>query len=247
MAKTAIVTGGARGLGEGMALKLAEMGYHVVINYVSDHSRELSEKLVSKIKEEYSVDAMAIQADVSDYAECKKLYDATAEKFGPKVDVLVNNAGITNNLSFLKITPEQYKRVIDVNLMSYMHMCHLVLPAMAEAKDGCIINLSSIGGLMGVSEQGDYCASKSGVIGLTRALAIEFGKIGLRVNAIAPGMIWTDMLRSVDQVAVEYLKTTIPMGEIGEVADISEAMEYLVNAKYMTGQVISPNGGIIMP
>ncbi|MCR3921534.1 MAG: SDR family oxidoreductase [Firmicutes bacterium] len=245
--KTAIITGGARGLGEGMVLKLAEMGYNVVVNYVSDNSKELSDRLIERIKVEYGVNGLAVQADVSDYSQCKKIVDKAAEKFGQQIDVLVNNAGITNNLSFLTITPEQYSRVIQVNLLSYMHMCHLVLPFMAEAKQGSIINISSIGGLMGVSEQGDYCASKAGVIGLTRGLAVEFGKSGIRINAIAPGMIWTDMLRGVDQIAVEHLKQSIPQGKIGDVEDIAGAMAYLIDASYMTGQTVSPNGGIVMP
>ncbi len=244
--KTAIVTGGSRGLGEGMVLKLAEKGYNVVLNYVSDNSGKLANSILEKIKTEYGVDGIAVQADVSDYSQCEKIVDAAVEKFGKSIDVLVNNAGITNNVSFLEIDPEQYERLVNVNLVSYMHMCRLVLPYMAEAKKGCIINVSSIGGLMGVAQQGDYCAAKAGVIGLSRALAVEFAGMGIRVNSIAPGMIWTDMLRSVDQVAVEALKQTIPLCKIGDIEDISGAMSYLVDAKYVTGQVISPNGGICM-
>jgi len=244
---TAIITGGSRGLGEGMVLKLAKMGYNVVLNFVSDRSKEKAYALVQKIKIEYGVDGLAIQADVGDYEECKKLVDAAIDKFGNKIDVLVNNAGIDNNLSFLKLTPEKYTRLINVNLMSYIHCCHLVMPYMVEAKEGCIVNISSIGGLMGVAEQVDYCAAKSGVIGLSRGLAVEFGKSNIRVNTIAPGMIWTDMLRGADQAAVAVLKQGIPLGEIGEVDDISGCLEYLVTAKYVTGQTISPNGGILMP
>lgn len=247
MSKNAIITGGSRGLGEGMVLKLAEMGYNVVLNFVSDRSKPKAEALVDKIKKEYGVEGLAVQADVSEYDSCKKIVDAAVEKFGNKIDVLVNNAGIDNNLSFLKIKPEQYTRLINVNLMSYLHCAHLVLPYMVEAKDGCIINVSSIGGMMGVAEQIDYCASKSGVIGLTRGLAIEFGNSGIRANTISPGMIWTDMLREADQTAVNALKQAIPLGEIGEIDDISICMEYLINAKYVTGQTISPNGGILMP
>lgn len=247
MAKTAIVTGGSRGLGEGMVLKLAEMKYNVVLNFVSDKSKEKADVLVEKIKNEYGVDGLAIQADVSDYESCKKMIDETVKKFGKKIDVLVNNAGIDNNLSFLKIKPEQYTHLINVNLMSYLHCSHIVLPYMVEAKEGCIVNVSSIGGMMGVAEQADYCASKSGVIGLTRALAVEFGPSNIRVNSIAPGMIWTDMLREADQVAINALKQAVPLGDIGEVDDISGCLEYLVKAKYVTGQTISPNGGIIMP
>lgn len=247
MAKNAIITGGSRGLGEGMVLKLAEMGYNVVLNFVSDRSKEKADALVERIEKEYGVQGLAVQADVADYNGCKKIVDACIEKFGRKIDVLVNNAGIDNNLSFLKIKPEQYTRLINVNLMSYLHCAHLVLPYMVEAKEGCIVNVSSIGGMMGVAEQADYCAAKSGVIGLTRGLAIEFGSSNIRVNTIAPGMIWTDMLKGADQAAVAVLKQAIPLGEIGEVDDISGCLEYLIKAKYVTGQTISPNGGILMP
>jgi 3-oxoacyl-[acyl-carrier protein] reductase len=126
-------------------------------------------------------------------------------------------------------------------------MTQVALPYMGEHKDGNIINIASIGGMMGVAEQADYCAAKSGVIGFTRGLAVEFGPRNIRVNCIAPGMIWTDMLRQADQNAVAALKTAIPLGEIGEVNDIADCMEYLINAKYVTGQTISPNGGILMP
>lgn len=247
MGKIAIVTGGSRGIGEGMVLKLAEMGYNVALNFVSDRSREKADALVERIKKEYGVEGLAVQADVADYEACKKIVDAAVDKFGKKIDVLVNNAGIDNNLSFLKLTPEKYTRLINVNLMSYIHCCHLVIPYMVKAQEGCIVNVSSIGGLMGVAEQVDYCSAKSGVIGLTRGLAVEFGKSNIRVNSIAPGMIWTDMLRGVDQAAVAVLKQGIPLGEIGEVDDISGCLEYLVKAKYVTGQTISPNGGILMP
>ncbi len=247
MSKTAIVTGGSRGLGEGMILKLAEMGYNVVANYVSDRSKVLAESLIKKIETKYGVQGMAFQADVSDYDSCKALFEATVARFGEKIDVLVNNAGIDNNLSFLEIKPEQYKRLMDVNLMSYMHCAHLVIPYMIKQKEGYIINVSSIGGMMGVADQADYCAAKSGVIGFTRGLAVEFGRYNIKVNNIAPGMIWTDMLREADQTAVQALEQMIPLGKIGEVDDISGCMEYLVKAKYLTGQTISPNGGLVMP
>ncbi len=127
-------------------------------------------------------------------------------------------------------------------------MCHLSLPYMVDLEEGAsIVNTSSIGGLMGVANQGDYCAAKSGVIGLTRALALEFASRKVRVNAIAPGMIMTDMLRGVNQDELNALAGTIPLGYIGDVSDISGCMEYIIKATYLTGQVISPNGGIIMP
>ena len=143
-----------------MVLKLAEMGYNVVLNYVSDRSEALASKLVERIKKEFGVDGLAVKADVADFEQCEKIVNSAVEKFGKNIDVLINNAGITNNVSFLKITPEQYERLVNVNLISYMHMCRLVLPYMAEAKKGCIINTASIGGLMGVAEQGGLLRGK---------------------------------------------------------------------------------------
>ena len=154
MSKTAIITGGSRGIGEAMVLKLGEMGYDVVVNYRSDSSKELSENLVAKLKSEYGRDGLAVQADVSKYGDCKKLVEAAVAKFGDRIDVLVNNAGITNNCNFIDITEEQYTRVINTNLMSFLHMCHLTLPYMVK-NGGAIINTSSIGGLMGVANQAD--------------------------------------------------------------------------------------------
>lgn len=247
MSKYAIVTGGARGLGEGIARRLAGMGYNVVINYVSDRSREKADGVVSDIKNEFGVDAIAVQADVSDYAQAKKLIEESVAKFGEKIDVLINNAGIENGTRFIDLKPEQYERLVDVNLNSYMHCSHLAIPYMIKSGGGCIVNTASVGGQMGVVNQVDYCAAKSGVIGLTRGLAMEYAPDHIRVNAVAPGMIWTDMLREVDQTAVEALKQSVPLKEIGEVDDIAQAVAYLVEAKYVTGQTLGPNGGLLMP
>lgn len=245
--KTAIITGGSRGIGEAMTMKLGEMGYNVVINYRSDSSKALTEKLVDTLKGKYGVEGYAVQADVSKYEDCEKLVKAAVEKFGEKIDVLVNNAGITNNAAFCDLPREKYMAVLETNLISAFHMCHFVVPYMVKAGGGCVINTSSIGGLMGVANQADYCASKAGLIGMTRALAMEFGKQHIRFNCICPGMIWTDMLRGVNQDEVQALKMGIPMGDIGDVEDIAIAMEFLIRDKYMTGQYVSPNGGIYMP
>ena len=243
----AIVTGGSRGLGEGMALRLAKMGYDLVINYVSEKSRVKAERVLEKAEKTYGTKGIAVQADVSDYEQCKHLVETAVTTFGEQIGVLVNNAGIANGKSFLELQPEEYRRLINVNLVSYLNVTHLVIPYMVKNRGGCIVNTASIGGLMGVVNQVDYCAAKSGVIGFTRALAMEFGGYGIRVNAIAPGMIWTDMLKGSNQEEVAALKQAIPLGEIGEVDDIAGCMEYLVTAKYVTGQTVSPNGGIIMP
>ena len=245
--KTAIITGGSRGIGEATTMKLGEMGYNVVINYRSDSSKALAEALIEKLQSQYGVKGAAFQADVSKYEDCEKLVASAVETFGEKIDVLINNAGITNNAPFCDLPREKYMAVLETNLISAFHMCHFVVPYMVKAGEGCVISTSSIGGLMGVANQADYCASKSGLIGMTRALAMEFGKQNIRFNCICPGMIWTDMLRGVNQDEVAALAQAIPMGKIGDVADIAGAMEFLIKNEYMTGQYVSPNGGIYMP
>ncbi|MBE6003767.1 MAG: 3-oxoacyl-ACP reductase FabG [Lachnospiraceae bacterium] len=250
MGKTAIITGGSRGIGKAMALKLGELGYDVVINYVSDSSKAKAEEIAEQIKTDYGVEGLVVRADVSKYEDCEALVKAAADKFGENIDVLVNNAGITNNCNWIDIKHEQYEKVIATNLMSLLHMTHLVLPHMINHSDKehqCqIVNISSVGGLTGVINQADYCAAKSGVIGLTRALALEFAGRGVRANAIAPGMIMTDMLRGVNQDELNALAATIPEGYIGDVSDIAGALEYILKAPYLTGQVISPNGGFVL-
>ena len=245
MAKTAIITGGSRGLGRGMALKLGELGYNVVINYRSDSSKALSDNLAKEITDKFGVETLVVRADVGIYEDCEALIKATIDKFGDKIDVLVNNAGITNNCNFIDIKKEDYINLVNVNLISLMHMCHLALPHMVD-HDSSIINISSVGGLVGVLNQADYCATKSGVIGLSRALAVEYAGRKVRVNVIAPGMIMTDMLRGVNQDELNALASTIPLGYIGEPEDIAGALEYLVKSPYVTGQLLSPNGGFVM-
>ena len=250
MAKTAIITGGSRGIGEAMSYKLGELGYNVVINYRSESSKALSDNIADKVHEKYGVDTLVVKADVGNYDDCESLVHATVDRFGENIDVLINNAGITNNSNWIDVKREDYERLINTNLMSALHMTHLVLPHMVNhsSKDNqCnIVNTSSVGGLTGVINQADYCASKSGIIGLTRALALEFAGRGVRVNAIAPGMIMTDMLRGVNQEELNALAGTIPQGFIGDVSDIAGALEFLLTAPYMTGQIISPNGGFVL-
>ena len=250
MAKTAIITGGSRGLGAGMAKKLGEMGYNVVLAYHSASSEKLTEDVAAEIESKYGVETLIVRADVSKFDECENLVNAAVARFGDNISVLVNNAGITNNCNWIDITPDMYQRVIDTNLMSFLHMTHLVIPHMvshSSKENQCnIVNISSVGGLTGVINQADYCASKAGVIGLSRALALEFAGRGIRVNVIAPGMIMTDMLRGVNQDELNALAATIPEGYIGGVDDIAGALEYLLDANYVTGQVLSPNGGFVL-
>ncbi|MGI6046002.1 MAG: SDR family NAD(P)-dependent oxidoreductase [Eggerthellaceae bacterium] len=249
--KIAVITGGSRGLGAAMSRRLGKLGYNLALNYVSPSSKDKAEAILEELAEAYQTEGIAVQADVSTYEGCKKLVDATVERFGDNIDVLVNNAGVTNNCNWIDIEHEAYERVIATNLMSDLHMTHLVLPHMVNHSDNnenqCVIcSTSSVGGLTGVINQADYCASKSGVIGLTRALALEYAGKGIRVNSIAPGMIMTDMLRGVNQDELNALAATIPEGYIGDPEDIAGALEYILTAPYLTGQVISPNGGFVL-
>ena len=214
MSKTAIITGGSRGIGKALSLKLGELGYNVVINYRSPSSKAKSEEVAKEIEDKYGVKTLIVKADVSKYEECENLVNETVKAFGDHIDCLVNNAGITNNCNWIDIKKEAYEQVIATNLMSFMHMSHLVLPYMVNHSDKehqCnIVNTSSVGGMTGVINQADYCAAKSGVIGLSRALALEYAKKGIRVNVVAPGMIMTDMLRGVNQDELRALAATIP-------------------------------------
>lgn len=240
----AIITGGVRGIGEAMTLQLAKEGYNVVVNYVSDSSGVKAEKLIERVESEYGVKGLAVQADVSNYSDVKRMIEKSVEAFGEKIAILVNNAGIAYGKSFLEITEEEYSRLIGVNLTSALHVTHVALPYMVNLGYGRIVNISSIGGIMGVEHQIDYSAAKAGIIGMTKAMAREFGKYHITVNSIAPGMIWTDMLRGSSQEEVAALKSITPLGMIGDVEDISDCLSYVVNAKFLTGQTISPNGGL---
>lgn len=249
MPKNAIVTGGARGIGVGLVVKLAEMGYNVTVNYTTDSSKIKAEKLVKEIEDKYSVKGLAFQADVADYEACGKLIDGTLKAFGGRIDILVNNAGMSYSQPFLDITPEMYRRLVDVNLIGCFNTCHIVLPGMIEAKDGCIINIASISGQLGYKHNVEYSASKGGVISFTRSLALEMCEHKIRVNQIAPGLIATDLTQDIlksNPEVIESFKETIPMRFIGEPIDIAEAMEYLINARYVTGETISVNGGTYM-
>jgi 3-oxoacyl-[acyl-carrier protein] reductase len=248
MAKTALITGGSRGIGNAMTHKLAEMGYNVAINYRSESSKQSTQALAEALQTEYGVEAVAIQADVSKVEDVERLVKETVARFGNRIDVLVNNAGITNNASFIDINPTDYMNLINVNLMSVLHTTHFALPYMVDHPDekANIISTASIGGMMPVVNQADYSAAKSGVIGMMRSLALELASRNIKVNTISPGMIMSDMLRGVNQDELNALAATIPLGHIGDVQDIAGALEFLIKNDYMTGQNVSPNGGMVM-
>lgn len=245
MNKVAIVTGSSRGLGKAQARRLAMLGYNVVVNYVQDSSKELAEEVVALNKQEYGVDGFAVQADVASYAECEKLVNAAIEKFG-QIDVLVNNAGVNVDRLFMETPLDDIRREIDVDFIAHIYMCKLVIPYMQKAGHGCIVNISSICGWKPTPWQVVYCGVKSAVMGMTRGLAAELGEGNIRVNSIAPGFHLTDMTMNDPPEVREEQRQLTPLGRFGSPEDVADALEFIVKAEFMTGQVVSPNGGLWM-
>jgi 3-oxoacyl-[acyl-carrier protein] reductase len=245
--KVAVVTGAARGIGEGIALKFAEHGAHVAFTYVSEGSAEkakaLEEKLIAS-----GVKARAYRSNAGNFNECESFINEVVKEFGT-VDVCVNNAGISKDNLLLRMTTEQWDEVIKVNLNSVFYMTKQVIRPMMKAKSGSIINMSSVIGLMGNAGQGSYAASKAGIIGFTKSVAKELGSRNVRCNAIAPGFVETDMtgyLKEGEQA--EKYKAGIPLGRFGTTEDIANVTLFLASelSSYVTGQVISADGGLYM-
>jgi len=241
------VTGAARGIGEGVALKLAEQGAHIAFTYVSESSAERASALEERLKA-LGVNAKAYRSNAGDFAECERLVNDVVKEFG-SVDICVNNAGISKDNLLLRMTPEQWNDVISVNLNSVFNMTKQVIRPMMKAKSGSIINMSSVIGLMGNAGQGSYAASKAGVIGFTKSVAKELGSRNIRCNAIAPGFVETDMtsyLKEGEQA--DKYKAGIPLGRFGTAEDIANVTLFLASdlSAYVTGQVISADGGLYM-
>jgi len=245
--KVAIVTGAARGIGEGIALKFAAEGAHVAFTYVSDSSAEKARLLEEKLTA-MGVKAKAYQSNAGDFAASESFVNDVVKEFGA-IDICVNNAGISKDNLLLRMTPEQWDEVMSVNLRSVFNMTKQVIRPMMKAKSGSIINMSSVIGLMGNAGQGSYAASKAGVIGFTKSVAKELGSRNIRCNAIAPGFVETDMtgyLKEGDQA--EKYKAGIPLGRFGSAEDIANVTLFLASelSAYVTGQVISVDGGLYM-
>lgn len=238
--KTAIVTGGSRGIGEAIAYKLASMGAGIIIVDIGDPAK--AEAVCEKCKERYSVAAKAYQCDVSDFGAVKELIALIKADFGT-VHILVNNAGITRDGLAAMMKEEDFDKVIAVNLKGAFNMIRHTSGLFIRNREGCIINIASVAGLMGNIGQCNYSASKAGLIGLTKTVAKELASKGIRCNAIAPGFIATDMTGN--QTDNPLLKM-IPLGKMGEPDDIASAAGYLATAKYVTGDVIRVDGGIAM-
>src|SRR6187551_2673364 len=245
--KVAIVTGAARGIGEAIAIKFAEHGASVAFTYVSDSSAEKAATLETKLIA-LGVKAKAYKSNAGDFAQCEAFVNDVLKEFGT-VDISVNNAGISKDNLLLRMTPDQWNDVIQVNLNSVFYMTKQVIRPMMKAKNGVIINMSSIIGEMGNAGQTSYAASKAGIIGFTKSVAKELGSRNIRCNAIAPGFVETDMtgyLKEGEQA--DKYKAGIPLGKFGTVQDIANVTLFLASelSSYVTGQVITVDGGLYM-
>ena len=241
--KVAIVTGASRGIGKGIAIELAKAGACVVINYKSND--EAAEKTMKEIRE-LGVYALKIKGDISDYEFSKQLIKFTVEKLG-KIDILINNAGISKVGLFMDMSPEEWDYIINVNLKGTINCSHNAVKEMIKQKSGSIINISSMWGSVGASCEVIYSASKGAINSFTKALAKELAPSNIRVNAIAPGVIDTEMNSWLSSEERKSLASEIPMMKFGEVQDVGMLVTFLAseNSKYITGQVISIDGGMI--
>lgn len=242
--RAALVTGGGRGIGRAICLALAAQGYNVAVNYAA--SSAAAEQTAADCRA-YGVEAVALQGDVTDPAACQTLVDTAAKTFG-RLDVLVNNAGVTADKLILRMEPEDFDKVINANLKGAFFCCKAACKLMMRQRYGRIVNISSVVGLHGNAGQANYAASKAGLIGLTKSLAKEFAARNVTVNAVAPGFIATDMTNAMTDAAKQAAMAGIPAGRIGAAEDVANAVAFLAgeNAAYITGQVLCVDGGMGM-
>jgi len=236
--KTAIVTGASRGIGREIAKELAKQGIKVIANY--NKSKEQAKELQEEFPE---IDIY--KADVSNRNEVKQMVEYTLNKYG-KIDILINNAGIAETKLFTDVTDEDWDKIINTNLYSAFCVTQEVIPNMIHNKNGCIINISSIWGIVGSSCETIYSISKAGIDSMTKSLAKELGPSNIRVNSIAPGYIDTDMNKQYSDKDIEAIKEEIPLGKLGVPENISKCVNWLIEDNYTTGQIISVNGGWVI-
>ena len=242
--KVAVVTGASRGIGKAIAVKLASKGATVVINY--NGSRERAEEVKNEV-ESAGGKAVIIQCNVADFDACKEFIETVIKEQG-RIDILVNNAGITKDGLLMKMSEEDFDKVLDTNLKGTFHTIRAALRQMIRQRSGRIINMASVVGVSGNAGQANYAASKAGVIGLTKTAAKELAGRGITVNAVAPGFIATDMTDAMTDAAKEAVVAAIPMKRVGMPKDIAETVAFLASDKaaYITGQVIAVDGGLSM-
>ena len=238
--KTVIVTGAAKGIGRAMAVAFAKEGANIVVNYRSTPPDETVKEV-----EAQGVKCLAVQADVSSFEESEKLVEAAKEAFG-SVDVLVNNAGITRDTLIMRMSEADFDAVISTNLKGCFNMVKHASKVMLKQKSGAIINMSSVIGLIGNAGQANYAAAKAGIIGITHSAAKELAPRGITCNAIAPGFIETDMTAVLSDKVKENILANIPLKRMGKPEEIAETAVFLAKSKYITGQVIAVDGGMVM-
>lgn len=244
MNKVAFITGATRGIGKQIAMVLAENGYDIALNYrtENDNLRETIKEIESK-----NVKCLAVKGDVSSYENCETFVSQIINEFG-KIDVLVNNAGITKDTLLMRMKKEDFEDVIDVNLVGTFNVTKNVISHMMKARSGRIINISSVVGVSGNAGQTNYAASKAGIIGFTKSLAKEVASRGILVNAVAPGFIETQMTDVLKDEIKEKIAETIPLKRMGTATDVANVVKFLASddSSYITGQVINIDGGMLM-
>jgi len=242
--KVALITGGTRGIGRAIALKLSEEGYNIAISYINNNKK--AQEVVDEI-EKNNVKALAIKADVSKEEEVNNMMKVINKELG-NIDVLVNNAGITRDNLLIRMKTEDWDQVIDTNLRGVFLCTKAVARGMMKKRYGKIVNIASIVGISGNAGQGNYSASKAGVIGFTRSMAKELGSRGINVNAVAPGFIETDMTQVLEDNIKDEMLKSIPLNRAGKPEDVANLVVFLCSEKadYITGQVIHVDGGMLI-
>ncbi|MCL2620579.1 MAG: 3-oxoacyl-[acyl-carrier-protein] reductase [Defluviitaleaceae bacterium] len=236
--KTAVITGGAKGIGRAIALKFASSGVNVVVNYLSTDPKDLINEI-----EGMGVGALAVRADISDFAQAEELINQAKSKFGT-VDYLVNNAGITRDGLILKMKEDDFDAVVDTNLKGAFNTIRHASPVMLKQKSGAIVNISSVVGINGNGGQANYSAAKSGLIGLTKSIAKELGSRGITANCVAPGFIETDMTDNLPEAVKKQILDSVSLRRYGKPEEVADLVYFVANCSYMTGQVVTIDGGM---
>lgn len=244
MASVALITGASRGIGRAIALRLARDGYTVALNYRAD---EQAAESTAQILQALGADGMLCQADVADETAVRRMVQAVEDRFG-RIDLLVNNAGIAQQCLFTDLTGAQWKRMLDVHVNGAFYACSAALPSMIRRHSGCIINIASMWGQVGASCEVHYSTAKAALIGMTKALAKEVGPSGIRVNAVSPGAVETDMMAGFSAEDKAALAEDTPLCRLGKPEEIAAAVSFLASADaaFITGQVLAPNGGMVI-